>query len=363
MDKELCLIGRVRTPRPSPGQPSGQFPKQSPSYPDDSIETVIAVDPEYADALAGLKVGQEAIVLTWRLPADRSRLTFRPVDDPDSPLKGVFTSRTPDRPNPVGFSRVRILAIEEGRELRVSGLHAADMTPVIDIQPLAEAKSDTKPATGQETPSWGLGVPSEAAEELREVCRRAYAAGLMPGTSGDASVRLGNVIVITAPGAIKADLRPGDLTPLDLRTGKRLGPGRPSAEAPMHLELYDAQPQAWAVLHLHPPHLTALALHLNWDEEIPLPPSAWANHLSNRLAHVEDHPPGTPTLFGAVAKMARNFQALSLGGDGLVCWAEEPRRALALAEELETLARIHLLAPKACAKDHTPELSTPEKTD
>jgi L-fuculose-phosphate aldolase len=361
MDKELRLIGRVRTPRPSTGEPSGHPHKLS----DDSIEAVISVDPEYAEALAGLKVGQEASILTWRLPADRSRLTFRPVDDPDSPLQGVFTSRTPDRPNPIGFSRVRILAVEEGRELRVSGLHVADMTPVLDIQPLTETKSDTDPETGSETPSWGQGVPPEAAEELREVCRRAHAAGLMPGTSGDASVRLGNVIVITAPGAIKADLRPGDLTPLDLRTGKRLGPGRSSAEAPMHLELYDAQPQAWTVLHLHPPHLTALTLDRarSRDDDLRLPSSTWASHLSDRLTSVEDHPPGTPALFGAVAKTARDFQALSLSGDGLVCWAEEPRQALALAEELESLARIRLLAPQACAEDHVPDTGSPEKTD
>ena len=348
MDKELRLIGRVRTPRPSPGQPPGQS--------DDSIEAVIAVDPEYAEALAGLKAGQEAAVLTWRLPADRSRLTFRPGDDPDTPLQGVFTSRTPDRPNPVGFSRVRILAVEEGRELRVSGLRALDMTPIIDIQPLVDAE----PETESEIPSWGQGVPPEAAEELREVCRRACAAGLMPGTSGDASVRLGNVVVITAPSAIKADLRPGDLTPLDLRTGKRLGPGRSSAEAPMHLELYDAQPQAWAVLHLHPPHLTALAL--KHAGEIPLPPSAWASHLSGRLTRVEDHPPGTPALFGAVARTARNFQALCLGGDGLVCWAEGPRQTLALAEELETLARIRLLTPHSHTWEDTPS-PEPERSD
>ena len=196
----------------------------------------------------------------------------------------------------------------------------------------------------------------------RNHCRKACAAGLMPGASGDASVRLGKVVVVTAPGAIKADLKPGDLTPLDLRTGKRLGPGRSSAEAPMHLELYDAQPQAWAVLHLHPPHLTALALNLSWEEKIPLPPSAWTSHVSGRLARVEDHPPGTPALFGAVAKMARDYQALCLGGDGLVCWAEGPRQALALAEELNTLAQIRLLAPHSHTPEDTPP-PEPERTD
>jgi tRNA-Thr(GGU) m(6)t(6)A37 methyltransferase TsaA len=82
-----------------------------------------------------LVVGDEVLVLTWLDRADRDVLVVHPRGDPQRPRLGVFSTRWPDRPNPVGLHRVEILAIDETR-LRVRGLEAIDGTPVVDIKPV-----------------------------------------------------------------------------------------------------------------------------------------------------------------------------------------------------------------------------------
>jgi len=109
-----------------------EAPKQGhEGAPDARVEVL----PEYAPALRGLTVGQDVLLLTWLHLADRTVLEVHPRDDPNRPLSGVFTTRSPDRPNPVGLHPVRLLGITDGRWLRVSGLEAVDGTPVIDIKP------------------------------------------------------------------------------------------------------------------------------------------------------------------------------------------------------------------------------------
>jgi tRNA-Thr(GGU) m(6)t(6)A37 methyltransferase TsaA len=80
-------------------------------------------------------------VLTWLDRADREVLVTRPRDDPRRPLTGVFSTRSPDRPNPIGLHRVRVLATERLR-ICVQGLEALDKTPVIDIKPVLDATAE-----------------------------------------------------------------------------------------------------------------------------------------------------------------------------------------------------------------------------
>jgi len=94
--------------------------------------------PEVVPAASDLTVGDDLLVLTWLHQADRSVLQVHPRSDPAHPLTGVFSTRSPDRPNPVGLHRVRILAIE-GRRLRVGPLEAIDGTPVLDLKPVLQA--------------------------------------------------------------------------------------------------------------------------------------------------------------------------------------------------------------------------------
>jgi tRNA-Thr(GGU) m(6)t(6)A37 methyltransferase TsaA len=75
------------------------------------------------------------LVLTWLDRADRSVLAVHPRDDRSRPLTGVFSTRSADRPNPIGLHRVRILAID-GLRLRVRDLEAVDGTPILDVKPV-----------------------------------------------------------------------------------------------------------------------------------------------------------------------------------------------------------------------------------
>jgi tRNA-Thr(GGU) m(6)t(6)A37 methyltransferase TsaA len=100
-------------------------------------EAWLTFDPAFADGLADLEVGTDVIVLTWLDRADRDVLRTRPRDDPDQPERGVFSTRSPDRPNPIGLHRVGILAIE-GNRIRVRDLEALDGTPVVDVKPVLD---------------------------------------------------------------------------------------------------------------------------------------------------------------------------------------------------------------------------------
>lgn len=91
--------------------------------------------PEYARAMAELKAGDDVLVLTWLDRADRSVLTVHPRSDPDRPETGVFSTRSPDRPNPIGLHRVQILSVD-GFKVHVAHLEALDGTPIVDVKPV-----------------------------------------------------------------------------------------------------------------------------------------------------------------------------------------------------------------------------------
>ena len=93
------------------------------------------VDPAFADALRGIEVGDELIVIAWLDRADRKVLMTHPRSDPRNPLTGVFATRSPDRPNPLGLHTVTVRAID-GHRLRVGPIELIDGTPVVDIKPV-----------------------------------------------------------------------------------------------------------------------------------------------------------------------------------------------------------------------------------
>ncbi len=108
---------------------------------EDAPDAWIAVDAEYAAAMRDLAVGDDIILLTWLDRADRAVQAVHPRGDADRPMQGVFSTRSPDRPNPVGLHRVRIIAID-GTRFQVSALEAIDRTPVIDIKPALGSVDD-----------------------------------------------------------------------------------------------------------------------------------------------------------------------------------------------------------------------------
>src|SRR5262245_8749839 len=95
----------------------------------------LVFQPPVLDALDGLTPGARVIVLTWLDRADRDTLKVHPRDDASNPLRGVFSTRSADRPNPIGLHEVEVLAVE-GERVKVSDLEALDGTPIIDLKPV-----------------------------------------------------------------------------------------------------------------------------------------------------------------------------------------------------------------------------------
>ena len=101
----------------------------------------IEVLPEFAEGLDGLSAGEELVLITFFHQAQRDVLKLHPRDDPNLPITGVFATRSPDRPNPLGLHRVTVHELA-GSKLRVSPLEAIDGTPVVDIKPVLPRSAD-----------------------------------------------------------------------------------------------------------------------------------------------------------------------------------------------------------------------------
>jgi tRNA-Thr(GGU) m(6)t(6)A37 methyltransferase TsaA len=125
---EIRAIGRVGSPLTDLADAPRQGDEGGP-------EATLAFDDAVAAALADLRPGDDVLLLTWLDRADREVLAVHPRSDPDRPLTGVFSTRSPDRPNPIGLHRVTIRAVD-GTRVRVSDLEAIDGTPILDIKPV-----------------------------------------------------------------------------------------------------------------------------------------------------------------------------------------------------------------------------------
>ena len=110
----------------------GDAPRQGDEAP---TRADVVVDAAFAAALDGIDVGDRLVVLTWLHLADRSTTTVRPRNDPARSLTGVFATRSPDRPNPIGLHEVIVVDLD-GTTVGVQGLEAVDGTPVVDLKPV-----------------------------------------------------------------------------------------------------------------------------------------------------------------------------------------------------------------------------------
>lgn len=135
MDMELVIIGTVRS--------SITDWKTAPKMEDEpgAVRARIELDPAYLDGLDQMEAGAQLDLLTWFHKADRSVLKVHPRGKTDRPKRGVFTTRSPFRPNPIGLHQVTLVAIENETTLVVEPLEAIDGTPVIDIKPRKKDKS------------------------------------------------------------------------------------------------------------------------------------------------------------------------------------------------------------------------------
>jgi tRNA-Thr(GGU) m(6)t(6)A37 methyltransferase TsaA len=90
---------------------------------------------EYIDGIQDITEDSKILLLTWLHKADRQVIKCKPRNYYEAPLTGVFATRSPDRPNPIGIHRVKVLSVSDGL-LQVSALEVIDQTPVIDIKPV-----------------------------------------------------------------------------------------------------------------------------------------------------------------------------------------------------------------------------------
>lgn len=124
----MRAVGRVESPLTDPATAPKQGDEGAP-------ESTIVFVPEVAEAARDLTAGTDVIVLTWLDRADRDVLAVHPRGDESRPLTGVFSTRSPHRPNPIGLHRVTIEAVD-GLRVRVRDLEALDGTPVLDVKPV-----------------------------------------------------------------------------------------------------------------------------------------------------------------------------------------------------------------------------------
>ena len=194
-----------------------------------------------------------------------------------------------------------------------------------------------------------LSIPAQMTETFRAVCRDAWKQGLLSGCNGNASQRLGShapgLVCITRSGASKGRLSPDDCCLMDLNSGTAVLGGPASTESGMHLAIYRNRPDCTAILHTHPRRLLALSLRLAGRQEDFLRlPLFEAEVWRAKLGFAPALPPGTTDLAEAVADAARDKDAVWMAGHGLCCLGRTLGEALCLAEELEHLAALQILA-------------------
>ena len=135
----LTVLGYVRSSLTNRDTAPNQADQGAP-------EAWIELDAAYAPALLDLAVGQRVLMVTWLHEADRSILQCHPRSDASRPKRGVFATRSPDRPNPIGLHEVEILEIAAPARLRVYPLEAINGTPVLDIKSLDVKSIGREPA-------------------------------------------------------------------------------------------------------------------------------------------------------------------------------------------------------------------------
>ncbi len=131
---ELDPIGWVESPLVDRSTAPKQGNEGSP-------EAWLVFDGKYEEGLRDLKAGDDVIVLTWFDRARRDVLVVRPRGNPANPLQGVFNTRSPDRPNPIGLHRVTIVEVD-GVRLRVRDLEALNGTPIVDVKPVLDRRRE-----------------------------------------------------------------------------------------------------------------------------------------------------------------------------------------------------------------------------
>ena len=342
--ESLLYIGKMHTPFASA--------EDCPRHGDDSLsQGVVEVFAPFVPALGTLVVDQEITLITWLHRADRTVLVTWPRGDFSRPKRGVFNTRSPARPNPLGLHDVRILEIMPPEasgnvRLRVAHVDMINGTPLVDIKS-SSSQRNLAPAEQPVSEAALFGnIRHREMEAVAAACRDAWQRGLFGGLSGNVSVRAGRCCLITRTGCAKSRLGPEDFSLLDIAEARPVAGAEPSSEAALHCAVYRAHNRIEAVAHTHPPHL--LALEAVCPELFLARENAAyeREQFIARLARVPALSPGSPELAEAVAAVCRAAPAIWMQRHGLVCLGKNPTEALALAEEYDHLAQVELLSQR-----------------
>jgi len=133
---ELTPVGRVESSLTDLDLAPNQGDEGAPS-------AWLVFEPDVLDALDGIEPGDEVILLTWLDRARRDVLRVHPRGDVSRPQQGVFSTRSPARPNPIGLHRVEVETIE-GNRMRVRNLEAINGTPIVDVKPVLSSDIDER---------------------------------------------------------------------------------------------------------------------------------------------------------------------------------------------------------------------------
>jgi len=128
MDQTLKVIGKIHSELKNKEDCPLQENENAPG-------AMIEIFPEFIEGVKDIKPGSEILLLTWLHKADRRVIKCVTRNNYDSPKVGVFSTRSPDRPNPIGIHSVKVLSIEDG-SIKVSALEVLDQTPLVDIKPV-----------------------------------------------------------------------------------------------------------------------------------------------------------------------------------------------------------------------------------
>jgi len=176
-------------------------------------------------------------------------------------------------------------------------------------------------------------------EKITLTCKKLKAKGLLPGTSGNISIREKNLVFITPSQIDKEDLKISDISEIDIQ-GRLLNSVKPSSEYLLHIEIYKKRKDVNAIIHTHPPYVIAYSItkskiNYNLTIEFPL--------IIKKIAFCPFKKPGTTELAKLAASNIKNSNALILENHGLVCVASNIEKAKIITEEVENFFRINFL--------------------
>lgn len=180
----------------------------------------------------------------------------------------------------------------------------------------------------------------EAIKEIINAARKLKIMGFLPGFSGNISLKLEDKVFITPSGVDKGELKEKDISVLAM-DGKFISGAKPSSEYRMHLAIYNTRKDISAVVHTHPPHLSTLSC-LKIRKIEPLL-AEFILYFDN-LRFLPYRTPGSEDLARLVALNLKDVNAIVLKNHGLVTFAENLKKAVALSEEAEHFAKVYIMA-------------------